>query len=97
MKVLLSSYANTVPSNYRLIPLELIPELALGESLTEEAWDKHERQCSPFYEWWDYKKRHEDVLVLLDHPVYAKRMQEQATITQWNDLLNELEPFNEYA
>lgn len=97
MKVLLSSCANTVPSNYNIIPVELDSGITPGSSLTAEAWCKHERQCSPFYEWWDYKKRHEDVLILLDHPIYAKRMQEAALVTHWNELLDELEPFNEYA
>lgn len=97
MHLVLSAFPKTVPSNYQVQPVEVSLVLTPGETLDEEAWNKHERQCSPFYEWWDYKKRHEDVMVLLDHPEYSKRMHEEALVSHWNELLDELEPFDEYA
>lgn len=94
MRLLLSSYAKTVPSNYQIKEIVVEDDIDPGESLDDEAWAKHERQCSPYYDWPDYQKTHEKVLDVLDHPEYAKRMREKAEIQQWSELLDQLEPFH---
>lgn len=94
MLEMLSAYAKTMPSNYQLVPVEVSLELAPGATLDDEAWAKHERQCSPYYDWGEYQKIHERVLDTIDHPEYAKKVKEQILLQQWSDLLDELEPFD---
>lgn len=90
----LSPFAKTMPSNYQVKPVEVDLASTPGETLTEEAWAKHERQCSPYYDWDDYRKVHENVNDTTDHPELAKKMKEKAEILQWSKLLDELEPFH---
>lgn len=92
MLSVLSPSPKTIPSNYQIKPIDVSIGGEAGSTLDEEAWDKHERQCSPFYDWSAYERSFEEVL--FEHPVYARRMREDAMVSAWNELLNHLEPFN---
>lgn len=94
METLLDSRAKTVPSNYNVRGLDMVVPGSEepGYSLTPEQWAKAERMNDPNYDWTSYQNAIKNSL--FDHPALAHREHEEATITEWNEILGDLEPFN---
>ena len=97
MLELLDSYPKTMPSNH------IVQEFILsvpgsdtpGYSLTEAQWDKATRQANPNYDWYAYQQC--VTKALFDHPEFAHREHDAAVAHEWEDILSELEPFNQRA
>lgn len=89
MKLLLSPFAKTVPSNYSIQAHELSLGIEPGESCTSDQWDKAQRQESEYYDWDSYVNC---VTPKVEHPEYVRRSEEDKVYQHWEKVLNELEP-----
>lgn len=93
MQTLLSSRAKTVPNNYQVrgVDIEVPGAEVPGYSCTPEQWEKAKRMEDPNYDWSNYQAAIKNSL--FDHPALAHREREEAVISEWNEVLKELEPF----
>ena len=89
MKLILSPFAKSIPSNYQVVGEDVTLGIAPGESCTEYHWDKAERQESEYYDWDSYAAC---VAPKVEHPEYVRRSEEAKAFQKWEVILNELEP-----
>jgi hypothetical protein len=89
MKLLLSPYAKSIPSNYGIKGEDVTLGITPGESCTPDQWDKAQRQESEYYDWDSYAKA---VAPTVEHPEYVRRSEEDKVFQKWEAILNELEP-----
>lgn len=89
MKLMLSPFAKSIPSNYQVQGEDVSLGIAPGESCTEDQWLKAERQESEFYDWESYVAC---VAPKVEHPEYVRRSEEAKVHQKWEKVLNELEP-----
>jgi hypothetical protein len=94
MRTLLASYPKTVPNNYEVKgeDIEIAGAGDPGYSLTPDQWEKAIRMEDPNYDWNGYTTA--ATRVLFDHPSLAHKEHDEAQLIEWNNILNDLEPFN---
>lgn len=95
MHQLYDSRAKTIPSNHRIVGVELVvPGSDIpGYSCTPDQWEKARRMELPNYDWAAYRKAIKDHL--FDHPELAHKTEMQAQRDEWNKILSDLEPFHQ--
>lgn len=97
MLLALEPFPKTMPSNHQVRSFELTnPEAVfVGGTLDDAAWAKCSRQADPHYDWYGYQQSVNKAL--FDHPDFAHREHEESQKAEWNQILKELEPFNQRA
>lgn len=89
MRLMLSPFAKSIPSNHKFQGEDVTLGIEPGESCTEDQWKKAERQESEFYDWESYVAC---VAPKVEHPEYVRRSEEDKAFQKWEAILNELEP-----
>lgn len=89
MELMLSPYAKTMPSNYSIQGVDVDLSLEPGSSCTEEEWAKAERMESEYFDWESYMYCQ---MPKMEHPVYAKRIDDHLLVEHWEEVLHKLEP-----
>lgn len=89
MRLTLLPVAKTVPSNYNRTGMELLPDIAPGDTCTPDQWDKAKRMEDPHYDWAGYTAT---TVPKGDHPEYVARAKYAELVEHWEAILKVKEP-----